>query len=919
MTRRNPLSAVKIGRMSPLILLAYVLMACAQYDGPNSGAAAHAQENVVRNGDFEAPGGGVPTHWSLDKTLANKGGVSLVDVGGQGSGRTLKLSPNQANASGAQPLGLAQVVPAAGLSGKRLKVSAKLGAQGGAMAVVGVTILDESGGKLGKLHFSQGGNGGRLEAKEGFLEIPNAQAKHLIVFTAVAGAKGAAFIDDIVIEPIDGHGQGADNGDWGAGPASDQSNPSENLLANGGFEAGGGDLPQGWTIQKATAAKGRVAHVRSKQGVSGQALMLSPNQSNTPGGQPLGVAQVLPAAGLSGKELKVSLRLGADGGAMAVAGVTVLGQGGEKVGKLRFSQESNGGRLETKEGILRMPDAEAKHLIVFVTVAGTKGAAYFDDIVIEPVGGDDSDVVVPGPGGSLQAKINIYADEKVRDIPRSLYGTNLNWVDSGNSIFDPRTHKPNATIIDLAKDLNVSLVRFPGGTLGDYYHWRDGVGPQNARPSKPKYGKGKPDRHTVGTDEALDFAQSIGAKLLIVANMGTGTADEAAEWVRYINTDKNRQQQHVTYWEIGNELYFERKSHHLTMEPDEYASRFIDYAKAMKRVDRTIKVGAIGGENFGKYQFVHYPEWNRKVLRRVAKHVDFFAVHNAYAPLLDPHESPDGRSLYAALLAAPINVRQNLELIGSQIEEFTGNHADRIKIAITEWGPYFSPSIDSPYVDHTKTLGSALFVASMLGTFIDMPRVEIANFFKLSEHTFMGWIGPRGFTNPFNGSWIPKAPYYAFQLYTQHFGDVLVRTNTESPSYDSPAVGRVDAVRGVPYLEARASTSRDGQTLYLMVINKHFDQAMETQIRIDGFTPGPNATTHTLHGTALDANTGTELPNWVPGLKWAKQAQVKPLSRFYSRKLGEVKVSSDGVQGVGSDWTYTFPPCSVTAVELRRN
>jgi len=264
--------------------------------------------------------------------------------------------------------------------------------------------------------------------------------------------------------------------------------------------------------------------------------------------------------------------------------------------------------------------------------------------------------------------------------------------------------------------------------------------------------------------------------------------------------------------------------------------------------------------------------------------------------------------VYRALVAYPKLVADNLRDINKDIETFAPAHAGRIKIAITEWGPLFAYDMKNRWIDHSKTLGSALFVASMLQTFLRADRLEMANFFKLTENGFMGWIGADG---------EPKPSFYALQLYTAHFGSRLIETATDVPTFDSRAMGLVDAVQQVPYLDVLGSLSGDGATLHLMVVNKDFNNPIDTEIQTVGFAPSTQAKAWTLTAASLDANNGKDLPGF--GLFWARQASAPDNPMFESGRPGTVALAESLVAGAGPSFRYAFAPRSVTAIELKRN
>lgn len=512
----------------------------------------------------------------------------------------------------------------------------------------------------------------------------------------------------------------------------------------------------------------------------------------------------------------------------------------------------------------------------------------------------------PDERGPYPASVRIRSGETVRRIPQTLFGTNVEWIRNANGLWDARSGGLNEGIVEGTRALGVRLVRFPGGSWSDSYDWRNGVGPRAARKATPHSpGDKEQSRHDFGTDEALEFARRTGADLLITANAGTGTPELAADWVRYVNGGGRRR---VLWWEIGNELYMKGDNSKSSLPPDRYADRCLHFAAAMRRADPDIRLGAIGLENYGRYRFNDYPGWNETVLRRAGAAIDFLAVHNAYAPVLMAPPGGEPRDVYRALLAAPLGIARNLAATSGQIERFAGPHAERIRIAVTEWGALFAVDPASPWIDHVKTLGSALFVASALKAFIEAPRVDIANFFKLSEHGFMGWLGVR------NGAFVPTAPALAFRLAARHLGDRVVPSTTDSPTFDTRTVGVVEAARGVPYLEVLATRDDGASRLAILAINKHFDRPVRAEIVLEGLSGAGRTIVRTLAGRGVDAHTGTRLPP-IPGLTWARQASLSA-DRFEDAAPDSVTLTERAGDGVGARFVHEFPPLSVTVLEL---
>jgi alpha-L-arabinofuranosidase len=121
-------------------------------------------------------------------------------------------------------------------------------------------------------------------------------------------------------------------------------------------------------------------------------------------------------------------------------------------------------------------------------------------------------------------------------------------------------------VIEALSELNIPVVRYPGGNFVATYHWLDGVGPRDQRPKRPELAWIGTEDNSLGTDEFTLWCEKIGTVPYLCLNMGTGTFDEALGWVEYCNDTgdihyanlrrKNGRQElyDVKYWALGNEV-----------------------------------------------------------------------------------------------------------------------------------------------------------------------------------------------------------------------------------------------------------------------------------------------------------------------------------------------------------------------------
>lgn len=700
------------------------------------------------------------------------------------------------------------------------------------------------------------------------------------------------------------------------GPALAQTVPAAitNLVQNSSFEQ---PLPTGWAQDPSSNGMGLIYRSERIDHSGKSSLRLLPNRFNTndyPGGTVLNVAQILPVKPFIGKSVFFSGWMQAKANVTAELRLVALSSGGTVYWRQLTQGPTADGQMHYRQDILDLPD-DPNLILLFVSCAaeGTFGLATFDDITVS---GDKS--VTSGalgrfdPGPPLTASIYIGANQSVRRIPSTLYGMNIEFVGGGQGLWDQQGNQLEPHLLSLVQDLGATVLRFPGGLFADYYHWKNGVGEQSSRPVLRPGPVNFTTTNSFGTDEALALAKATGGELQITVNALTGTSQEAADWVRYTNNGTRR----VEYWDVGNEMYLaypidpskpiSAGEPTFLITPDEYATRLNSFATAMKAVDPTIKIGADVEFNYAVTAFRYFPDWADVVLKNSASQIDFLSVHNGLGPGIGVDGGWDVRTVYAAMLSAPILLKNALADLSAKIDALAGDNAPRIRIGVTELGPLFDTSQTSRFVDHVKTLGAAMYAADILKVLVENPRTELGDAFKLVDGATQGWIGPR------DGALIPKAPYYALQMFRQHFGPVLVNTTVQSPSYSTRSIGWAEAVQGVPYLDVVSSVNDNLNTVYIIAINKHFDRAIRADIVLTGFTGNGTGTAWTLNGKALDANTGTQLTG-----DYAPQAVAQPDGRFNLGGPGEIWVTSADVSVTGTNFQYEFPAHSVTAIELR--
>ena len=679
-----------------------------------------------------------------------------------------------------------------------------------------------------------------------------------------------------------------------------------NLLQNSGFEQHTSTSPSNWSIDNRTTG-GTVSVASTGKRGGSYALTLSlPSAAQGSLSAQLGAGQALTAAAVKGQTLYVSGWLSAAGQATAV------------LTALAYRSDGNAYLVQLRQGTAATPtlvkdklaipnDPLVMFVVVLCQLEGT-GAAYFDDLsvtVTKPVDWDASLMSGNAALGGLTAQVTVDAASVVRTAPPTVFGQNLEWMWSGNGAWDPAANRTNPEVVRLTKEMSSKILRFPGGIMADYYDWRKAVGPLGQRiPMAPVPGS-SPEMPFFGTDEAMRFAAESGAELLITVNAGSGTPEMAAEWVKYANRSGLK----VRYWEVGNELYAKSGAMFapVTMDPASYARKYLAFAKAMRAADPRIKIGAIACESVSTMDCTTYPGWTEIVLRNAGNEIDFLSVHNAYAPGVDGDMTTSTTDVYMAMMAAPQHIRRSMDYLQRKVEVFAPARAGKIRLAVTEWGPYFSSDGSSRFAEHGKTMASAIYVASVLKVFAESKTTDVATAFQLLDGLFTGWIGQR------NGVLTPKPSYYVQQMFARHFTGQIVTTSTVSPTFNTGSIGSVPASTGVSYVEALASKSADGKTLYVALWNKNPMAAISVNCSLRNFTAAAKVSTWSLTGTAADAHTGTQP---LPGVYTVPQAIMEGNSAFNSGTTSRVTMPSGSLSTTANEVSVTLQPMSLTLVTI---
>ena len=426
--------------------------------------------------------------------------------------------------------------------------------------------------------------------------------------------------------------------------------------------------------------------------------------------------------------------------------------------------------------------------------------------------------------------------------------------------------------IRLSRDMKTPLLRF-GGNYTSAYHWKDGVGDRDKRVNTLNIAWGMPEYNTFGTDELLRFCELIGAQPQIALNLGSGTAEEAGEWVRYVNEHWGNKRGGLI-WELGNELWNKDNLAYPTLQ--ELPKRTLAFSRAVKAVDPAAKLIATGEDPD------HFEQWNAAQLQNPPGTFQFLSTHFVVTTNDAVTANPTEDGLAGAAFALPVELGRRVEAIQKQIDG-AQKAGERAHVAFTEWlfhccrpGTMRAPSFSN--------MGGAIEAAGVLNMLLTHAEaVPISDMTGLQE---------------FSGIWKKREQvygtpsYYAFQLYSTADIDHLVAADNDAGTYQvKEGIRRLPEIQHVPYLDVVAAVNKDGSKLTLFCVNRHLTQDMKSKIAMNGFSPAGAVHIKTLSANSIYDENNEESPE-----------RIVP-------KDASATVS-------GGQLEYTFPHESITRIEM---
>ena len=393
-------------------------------------------------------------------------------------------------------------------------------------------------------------------------------------------------------------------------------------------------------------------------------------------------------------------------------------------------------------------------------------------------------------------------------------------------------------------DLRIPVMRWPGGTVVHEYHWENGIGPRDQRPTVPNLAWDGIENYQFGTDEFLQWCEAIGTEPYINFNMGNqpqfkGTLGEALTWIEYVNGDAStpygrlriangrKEPYNVRYWCLGNENYLTTTGGGHIKETDAvYAAKLKHWAGTIRQYHPGLQLLGIG----------HTLQWNQTVLDTCGQLIDFLTQHYYVNAKVKDGEIQEPTST----LFAPAKMEAHLALLGKQLATMNAQlgRTDRpIRLSVDEWnnrhsvnqGTEFKFTRQSP-----RRQFDVAVVAGMLNAFIrQSPHVGMANYiFPVNAHGLIRTVG--------NDDAYQTPIYHVFKYYRDHLIGSKVEATVQGPSIATAAIQPTIAgdakeaqfpMESMPYVDA-AAVLDSANRIHVSLVNRSHERTQKVEVTV---------------------------------------------------------------------------------------
>lgn len=441
-----------------------------------------------------------------------------------------------------------------------------------------------------------------------------------------------------------------------------------------------------------------------------------------------------------------------------------------------------------------------------------------------------------------KAKIILDKDFIVGQIDKRLYGSFIEHLGRAvyGGIYEPGHPEADAQgfrkdVIQMVKDLDVPIVRYPGGNFVSGFNWEDSVGPREQRPKRLDLAWFTTETNEVGLHEFADWTNQTGSEMMYAINLGSRGPEQARDIVEYANhpsgskfsdmriANGRKEPFGIKLWCLGNEMDGPWQMGQKTAR--EYGRIANEAAKMMKWVDPTIETVACGSSSS---EMPTFGQWELEMLDECYENVDYVSLHRYYA---NPTDDTPG------FLARTMDMEDFIKSVVAVCDAVKGKKHSKhtVNLSFDEWNVwYHSRQQDEeiwkqdkwnralPLLEDIYNFEDALLVGSMLITLLrNADRVKVACLAQL-----VNVIAPI-MTRNGGGCWA-QTIFYPF-MHASHYGrGTALKALVSSPTYACQDYDKV------PYIDATATMGEDG-SVTVFCVNRDMTEDFELEVDLRSF------------------------------------------------------------------------------------
>lgn len=421
-----------------------------------------------------------------------------------------------------------------------------------------------------------------------------------------------------------------------------------------------------------------------------------------------------------------------------------------------------------------------------------------------------------------KAHLIVSRDFKLARTCNRLFGSFVEHMGSVvyNGIFEPGHPASDedgfrGDVLELVKELGLSVVRYPGGNFSSGYNWEDGVGPKESRPVKLDLAWRAYEPNTFGLNEFIKWVKTVGAEPIMTINLGTRGIDEARSIMEYCNFPKGgywsdlrishgiREPHKIKVWCLGNELDGEWQIARKTA--DEYGRMACEAAKVMRLVDPDIELVAVGSS---ARHMPTFPKWDKTVLMHTYEQADYISLHNYI------NKKQDDTATY---LARPIDMEKQIKEIIATCDYVKSRKRSNktMYLSFDEWNVHKQPDTEyipwqtgSPFDWCRFNMEDTLVFGSML-----LAILRNADRIKISCQSLLVNTIPLILTEKGGKAW--RNPTFYPLMHASQFGRGEVLINVlNTPKYETAEYG------DVPFIDSVSIFNEEKGELTVFAINR---------------------------------------------------------------------------------------------------